>query len=156
MHAFGISAYASSKDIASVSDGTIGPIHYSYEYMDLTLSGTGVLEKDYIPGGSVNGVPNAYFETVTIKSNITGIGDGAFANWSALRRVDMDDTVTSIGASAFSNCPSLYRVTVPRSVTDIGNYAFYHCTNPNFAIYGFKDSVAESYAKENNIPFVAE
>lgn len=152
--AFGSTAYAHSTDIAPVSDGSIGPIHYSNNYTDLILSGTGMLEKDYIPVAYVNSVPNAYYETVTIKSNITGVGDGAFSNWSALRRVDMDDTVTSIGKSAFSNCPSLYRVTVPRSVTDIGDHAFNNCTNPNFAIYGFNDSAAESYAEANNIRFV--
>lgn len=45
-------------------------------------------------------------------------------------------------------------LTVPRSVTDIGDHAFNNCTNPNFAIYGFNDSAAESYAEANNIRFV--
>ena len=42
-------------------------------------------------------------------------------------------------------------VTIPDSVTSIGDEAFYGCNK--LTIYGYKDSTAEKYAKQNNITF---
>ena len=61
--------------------------------------------------------------------------------------------VTSIGNNAFRDCTSLTEVKIPDSVINIGDYAFYGCTN--LTIYGYTGSYAETYAKENDIPFVS-
>jgi hypothetical protein len=45
-------------------------------------------------------------------------------------------------------------VSIPGSVTYIGALAFNEC--PNLTIHAPAGSYAETYAKENNIPFVAE
>ena len=67
--------------------------------------------------------------------------------------VSIPNGVTSIGDSAFVGCSSLTEITIPDSVTSIGDYAFYDCTN--LTIYGYTGSYAETYAKENDIPFVS-
>ena len=50
-------------------------------------------------------------------------------------------------------CIRLTSITIPDSVTSIGKYVFHYCDR--LTIYGVKGSYAETYAKENKIPFVA-
>ena len=89
--------------------------------------------------------------SVTIPKNVKSIGDCAFSNCSVLTAVTIPDSVTSIGFSAFEYCVSLASVTIPDSVKSIGIGAFDNCEN--LTIYGNAVSYAETYAKENNIPF---
>ena len=67
--------------------------------------------------------------TVVIPSQITSIGEDAFAGCSGLTSVTIPNSVTSIGLSAFHNCSGLTSVTIPDSVTSIGNNAFKGCTS---------------------------
>ena len=60
--------------------------------------------------------------------------------------------MTNIGDLAFCECKSLTSVTIPDSVTSIGDRAFYWCST-KLTIKGKAGSYAETYAKENNIPF---
>ena len=68
--------------------------------------------------------------------------------------VVIPDGVTSIGGRAFHNCKSLTSVTFSASVTSIGNEAFSGCRL--LTTHASAGSYAEQYAKEHNIPFVAE
>lgn len=61
--------------------------------------------------------------------------------------------MTNIDSYAFENNGKLTRVYIPETVTEIGDGAFEKC--PNLTIYGKSGSYAETYAKENNIPFKA-
>ncbi len=63
-------------------------------------------------------------------------------------------SVTIIGVGAFGGCSNLTSVTIPSSVTCIGLGAFDGCVN--LTIYGVSVSVAQNYAKNNNIPFILE
>ena len=110
-------------------------------------------------------------KTVIIKNGVTSIGDGAFLGCKGLAdekgfvivrnvlydyvgkdvNVTIPNSVTSIRESAFSGCTSLTAITIPDSVTSIGNGAFYECTG--LTISGKSGSYAETYAKENGIPF---
>ena len=83
---------------------------------------------------------------------MTSIGDSAFS-FCGLTEITIPDSVTSIGDNAFYNCSGLTEITIPDNVTSIGDYAFYDCTN--LTIYGYTGSYAETYAKENDIPFVS-
>ena len=137
----------------------------------LTISGTGPT-RDY----SVDEAPfsDMQIQNIVIENGVTSIGQGvffgcqnlasviipnsvvkidfgAFANCSSLTSVIIPDSVTSIGPAAFIGCKSLTSVVIPDSVTYIDNNAFGACNN--LTIKGNAGSAAETYAKENNIPF---
>ena len=66
----------------------------------------------------------------------------------------MPENVTEIGDQAFRDCGKLKYIFVPASVRSIGWMAFADC--PDLTIHTPAGSYAETYAKENNILFVAE
>lgn len=69
----------------------------------------------------------SFITKVEISDGITGIGDFAFCECSALESVTIPNSVTSIGAEAFYGCFALTSVTIPESVTSIGRSAFRKC-----------------------------
>ena len=100
--------------------------------------------------------------SVSLPNSLKSIEDYAFAR-SSLSHIVIPDGVTSIGDLAFSNCDNLTSVVIPESVTNIGGHVF-HITIwsdgaytiypiPGLTIYGKAGSYAETYAKDNNIPF---
>ena len=89
--------------------------------------------------------------SITIPDRVTGIGDRAFYGCSNLTTVTLSASMTSIGEEMFKSCSNLTSITIPNSVISIGWFAFDACEN--LTIYGYQDSYAETYAKENDIPF---
>ena len=89
---------------------------------------------------------------IEIPDGVEHIQDMTFYGCTNLTEVKIPDSVTSIGNIAFAYCTSLTEVKIPNSVTYIGSEAFKDCNN--LTIYGYVGSTAETYAKENNIPFV--
>ena len=71
----------------------------------------------------------------------------------AIRSVRIPLGVTKIEISAFECCDHLEHVYMPVSMKDVSG-AFYGCNQ--LTIHAPAGSYAEQYAKENNIPFVAE
>ena len=67
--------------------------------------------------------------SVTIPSNVIGIGDYAFYYCTNLQSVTIGNNVQTIGNSAFYYCTNLQSVTIGSNVQTIGNSAFYNCTN---------------------------
>lgn len=63
-----------------------------------------------------------------IPSNITTIGEWAFAYNSALTNVSIPEGVTTIGAHAFMSVRWLNSVTIPSTVTSVGEQAFFGCS----------------------------
>lgn len=88
------------------------------------------------------------------KGVVSKIGYHAFWSNHTLRSAVIPPSVTEIEALAFMNCSQLSAVSIPGSVKAIGTEAFAGC--PNLTIHAPAGSYAEQYAKENNIPFVAE
>ncbi len=85
--------------------------------------------------------------------SVTKIESGAFAACLNLKSLDIPKGVVSIEKLAFSNCKNLEKIRMPNSLTHIEKSAFDRCVK--LTIYAPEGSYAESYAKENNIPFVA-
>jgi hypothetical protein len=90
-------------------------------------------------------------KSCVINENTRIIYNNAFSGCKSITGIVIPDDVTSIGDSAFQNCTSLTSITIPDSVTSIGKEAFSGCDF--LTIHGKKGSVAEKYAKENNIKF---
>ena len=67
-----------------------------------------------------------------------------------MNKVIIPDTVRTIRTNAFSNCKNLTRVDIPKGVANIEK-AFINSSN--VTIYCYKNSVAETFAKNNKIKF---
>ena len=102
--------------------------------------------------------------SITIPDSVTTIGDYAFYKCTSLTSMTIPDSVITIADSAFEDCTSLTSITIPHSVINIGDYAFgyYYDNNSygykkidNFTIYGYTNSTAEKYAKNNGFKFVS-
>ena len=70
------------------------------------------------------------------------------------KAVIIEEGVMRIGANAFLGCVFMTDICLPGSVTEIGAEAFGDCHK--LTIHAPAGSYAETYAKEHNIPFVAE
>ena len=82
---------------------------------------------------------------------MTRIPDAAFWRCAGLPAVTLPASLTSIGNGSFGGCEGLTSVTIPGGVTEIGDMAFYNCPALTLSVY--PGSTAETYAKENDIPY---
>ena len=85
--------------------------------------------------------------SVSVAAGTTTIGAGAFVN-SSVETLSLPNGVTTIENNAFTGS-SVAKITVPSSVTTFGSQSGW---TPD-AIYGYADTAAETYAKNNSIPF---
>jgi len=70
------------------------------------------------------------------------------------KAVIVQEGIARIGARAFAGCVFMTDICLPDSVTEIGEDAFKDCHK--LTIHVIAGSCAETYAKENNIPFETE
>ena len=115
--------------------------------------------------------------SLTIPNSVTSIGDSAFSGCNKLTNIIFPNSVTEICIEVFNNCRSLTSITIPNSVTSIGGGAFHNCKSltsiaipdsvtsigyeafdgcENLVIHAPAGSYAEIYARQEDIPFVAE
>lgn len=92
---------------------------------------------------------------IVVMEGVQHIGYAAFQSCTALHTVIMNDGVTDIDEYAFYGCENLKEIKIPDSVTSIHFSSFMNC-GEGFTIRGTAGSYAETYAKENDINFVAE
>ena len=83
----------------------------------------------------------------TISNTVATIGDWAFYSCTSLTNITLNTNVTSIGDGAFADT-SLTHVTIPNSVTNLGEAAFYFCTNLTSVTMGTNVTGIEDYAFE--------
>lgn len=93
-------------------------------------------------------------ESYSIPNGVKNITMFAFQENKYLKRITIPDGTEYIGPWAFLNCSKLERIDIPNSVTDIQEEAF--IGSNKLTIYCNKGSIAEKYALENNIKFVAK
>ena len=84
-------------------------------------------------------------ETLIIEGTYTTITGSAFKQYSALKKVIINDGVTSIGSYAFSGCTSLEEITIPNSVTSIGSRAFENCSSLESVTIGDGVTIIQGY-----------
>lgn len=114
--------------------------------------------------------------SVTLPKMLTRLGSGAFSGCRQLAQVCIPDEVTKMEWGVFEECKKLTKVMLPANLKHIDGNAFYGCgrlrdvyaptqrisIDPyafykcRMTIHASAGSYAETYAKENNIPFVAE
>ena len=83
----------------------------------------------------------------------TGVTDAQVAHRRTIRQVVVPEGITWIGSMAFAGCKGITSIILPSSLTFIHKNVFFPA---NAVLSVPAGSYAETYAKENNIPFVAE
>lgn len=101
-------------------------------------------------------------ERVDIPASVRRIGEYAFSHCSKLTQILVPEGVRRIERGTFMGCMALTKLVLPGSITFIAPDAFKEDTwrgiqsIPNLTIHAPAGSYAETYAKKNKIPFVAE
>lgn len=90
---------------------------------------------------------------VNFESRLTQIEKQIFYGCSSLEEIRLPKTVELIDTYAFGACTSLKKIYIPQATTKIAANAFKD--SQNVTIYGYRNSYAQTYADEHNIPFVA-
>ena len=90
-----------------------------------------------------------------IEGGAVELGWRGFHDNKIMESLIIEEGVTTIAYGVAYGCTMLKFVRIPASVSQIGEDSFLACS-PNLTIHAPAGSYAEIYAKENNIPFVAE
>lgn len=102
-----------------------------------------------------NCTQNKNLEIVVLGNNVQTINKSAFMGCENLKTVILNEGLKTIGEFAFGSCYNLKSIYIPESVTNI-HFTAFNLHHEDFVIEGKSGSVAETYAKENNITFVAK
>ena len=78
---------------------------------------------------------------------------GVFQGCTELTSIIIPNSVTKIGYNMFMGCKGLKSAVIPESVEEISGDAFEGCSN--VTIYGKKNSAADKFANNHDIPFKA-
>ena len=111
-----------------LDSGDCGPsLKWSfYEDGTLIISGEGEMY-DFSYGGTQWEKHKDDVLYITVENGVSMVSNGAFANLTNLRSVELADSVLSIGDGSFSGCSSLTAVKLSENLASIGDQAFYEC-----------------------------
>ena len=101
-------------EIIQMSTGNVARSAYKWEYKDGELVASDYFTTQFAPA----------FTTANL-TNVTSVGEYAFANNEALTTVVIGSGLTEIANYAFANCISLSEITLPELIGKVGNYAFF-------------------------------
>jgi hypothetical protein len=115
-------------------------------------------------------------QEVTMSDQLKAILEGAFVGCYSLKRITLPATLEVLESTIFSGCSSLSDVIIPEQITLLFNHTFRDCSSlrtltlpkgiqriepdalagcKDVTIYGYPDSCAQEYAKENNFNFIS-
>ena len=94
-------------------------------------------------------------KSVILPDSLQEIGFGAFQGCESLKEIRIPGSVSHLGAYAFTKCVSLESAVIPASVTEIEDNIFKGCENLKTVVVE-KDSAAEQYCIDNNLPYSYE
>ena len=92
---------------------------------------------------------------LNIPSTVTYVGEFAMSCCQNLTSIIINEGIEKINRGILSECPNLTSVTLPASLTFIDENPMNDC-NETLTIYGQAGSLAEQFAKDYEIPFVAQ
>jgi len=130
-----VDAFAGCTGLTSITIGSNVAYIGEGAFSGCTALTSVIINSDYIVNKSYNfshSFKDIFGDQVTqyvIGDGVTGIGNSAFSNCTALTSVTIGNSVTSIGKSAFEGCTSLTSINIPNSVTSVGDYAFSECNS---------------------------
>ena len=150
----GAMAFADVKNLRMILLGENLQIYMgkAYQNTNQIIIRSGI-ESLYLPGGTKTSY-EVLNGCIGVKSVIFGKGmtlhrgDGAYCK--ELENIVLPEDLTEIPENFAKDCTSLKSIYIPETVTKIGENAFQDDT---VVLYGKKDSVAESYAKEAGLTF---
>ena len=104
-----------------------------YYYIPTSITNVTITVQTTIPTAAFQNC--SFIETITIPDTVTSIGDHAFKNCNALKRLNSTTDgyfnipagVTAIKEYTFKSCDEMTKVTIPQGVTSIDTYAFNSC-----------------------------
>lgn len=129
----GEGAFTSCTGIENITiPSSVTEIGYNAFYgcsVNKLVMNSSIIETDFTWGATIDWSNNFQFEELIIGSNVTRIGNYAFAECNSLTSVTIPEGVTTIGDGAFYGCSNLTSVVIPEGVTEIGNEVFMDCVN---------------------------
>lgn len=93
-------------------------------------------------------------KSIDIPSSVQRIGDDAFIGCETLEKVTLNEGLLSIGKRTFIDCPKLLEICIPKSVVTIADDEWGHAFDLATTIYGYRNSVAQTYAIEWGNEFI--
>ena len=125
----------------SASAALIGKDGFYYEL----YNGSAIL-KEYRSSNTEVEIPESLYSY-----QVTEIADHAFLKNTNIKSVIIPESVTKIDDSAFYGCAELENIFIPNSVEYFGSSVLSGCEN--VVIICYPDSLAETYANNNNIKY---
>ena len=139
-------------------------------YIDTGAFDECFLLKQVICGSNLSHIGSSAFMNcksmgaIDLPNTLRMIDDSAFAYCSSLKKIVIPEGVTHIKEAAFLDCKEMKCITLPKTMQEIEEIAIgYDMAQKGqephvkdvFSIRGYQNTVAESYAKENDIAFVS-
>lgn len=97
-------------------------------------------------------------EKIELPDSIKEIADYAFLGCGSLKNIELPKNLVKLGKMAFGKCSSLQKIYFPENIKSIANeeltHAFVEIPTNQLIIYGYKGTVAQSYASEKGYKFI--